>query len=98
MKEREAILNKHFGYPTPPLVEELLNMTGYMYLQFGQPKKSYAFFKMGIDYYPESANAFDSMADYYESQNDIDNAIKSLSRAFELSGNEYYKNRIEELK
>lgn len=98
INEREATLNKHFAYPTPPLVEELVNMTGYMYLQFGQAKKAYAFFKMGIDYYPESANAFDSMADYYESQNDIDNAIKSLNRAFELSGNEYYKNRIEELK
>jgi len=98
VKERESILNAHFGYPTPPLVEELLNMTGYMYLQFGQPEKSYAFFKMGIDYYPESANAYDSMADYYVSQNDIDNAIKSLIIALELSGNEYSKNRLEELK
>lgn len=98
VQEREATLNKHFGYPTPPLVEDLLNMTGYMYLQFGQPEKSYAFFKMGIDYYPESANAYDSMADYYETQNDIDNAIKSLSRAYEISGNEYYKERLEELK
>jgi len=97
VKEREATLNKHFGYPTPPLVEELLNMTGYMYLQFGQPEKSYAFFKMGIDYYPESANAFDSMADYYESQNEIENAIKSLTKAYELTGNEYYKDRLEEL-
>jgi predicted alpha/beta superfamily hydrolase len=98
VKERETTLNKHFGYPTPPLVEELLNMTGYMYLQFAQPEKSYVFFKMCIDYYPESANAYDSMADYYESQNDIDKAVISLSRAYELSGNEYYKLRIEELK
>jgi len=98
VKEREASLNQHLGYSTPPLVEELLNMTGYMYLQFAQPEKSYAFFKMGIDYYPESANAYDSMADYYESQNDIDNAIKSLSKAYELSGNAYYKERLEEMK
>ena len=38
------------------------------------------------------------MADYYVSQNDIDNAIKSLIIALELSGNEYSKNRLEELK
>lgn len=98
IKERESTLNRHLGYPTPPLVEELLNMTAYMYLQFGQPEKSHAFFKMCIDYYPESANAYDSMADYYESQNDMDNAIKSLNKAYELSGNEFYKERIEALK
>lgn len=98
VKEREAILNKHFGYPVPPLVEELLNMTGYMYLQFGQAEKSYAFFKMCIDYYPDSANAYDSMADYYESQDDLDNALKSLNKALELSGTDYYKNRIEDLR
>jgi len=38
------------------------------------------------------------LADYYQSQNDIPNALKYLSKAFELSGKDYYKERIEELK
>ena len=69
-----------------------------MYLQFEQFEKSYAFFKMAMDYYPESANNYDAMADYYESQYDIANALKFVTRAFEISGNDYHKNRIVELK
>ena len=38
------------------------------------------------------------MADYYEAQNDISNAIIFTKKATELSDNEYYKNRILELK
>jgi hypothetical protein len=37
------------------------------------------------------------MAEYYESQNDKENAIKYLNKAFELSGKVYYKERIEAL-
>ncbi len=47
-----------------------------MSLQSGQPEKAYAFFKMAIDYFQESVNAYDSMADYYEWQNDFRNALK----------------------
>ena len=79
-------------------LEELLNQTGYMYMQFEQFDKSYAFFKMYIDDYPDDANAYDSMADYYESQNDYSNALKSVTRAYELSQKDYHKNRMEELK
>lgn len=98
VQEREKILNTHYGYPSPPLQKELLNQTGYMYMQFEQFDKSYAFFKMYIDYYPDDANAYDSMADYYESQNDYPNALKSITRAYELSQSEYHKSRMEELK
>lgn len=53
---------------------------------------------MSIDYFPESANANDSMADYYESEKDTVNALKYVTKAFEISGKAYYKNRLEELK
>ncbi len=98
IKKREKILTAHFGYPSVPMEEELLNMSAYMALQSGQPEKAYAFFKLAIDYFPESANAYDSMADYYEAQNDFENAQKNVEKAFELSGKDYYKNRIEEFK
>ena len=55
-------------------------------------------FELAIEYYPESANVYDSMADYYEAQGDIDNAIKFVRKASELSDDSYYKNRIEALK
>ena len=98
IKNRERTLADHFGYSSPPLVEELCNQLGYMFMQFEQPQKSYTFFKMGIDYYSESANAFDSMADYYESQMDYDNALRCVSKAFEISGKVHYKKRMEDLK
>jgi tetratricopeptide (TPR) repeat protein len=56
------------------------------------------YFELAIEYYPKSANAYDSMADYYETQNDIANAISFMQKAAELNDAEYYKNRIQELK
>jgi predicted alpha/beta superfamily hydrolase len=98
LKNQEEIYSKHFGYPTPPMIEEMLNGYGYMNMQMGQPEKAFMFFEMNIKYNPKNAIAYESLADYYQSQNDIPNALKYLSKAFELSGKDYYKERIEELK
>ena len=97
LKTQEEVYARHFGYPVPPMVEEMFNGYGYMNLQMGQPERALMFFKAGIDYYPTSANAYDSMADYYEAQNDLSNALKCVSKAFELSGEERYKDRMKEL-
>ena len=98
IKYRENKLKEHFGYTVPPYPEELLNMLGYMNMDMKQPEKAKMYFELAIDYYPESANAYDSMADYYEAQGDLANAIKYVTKAFELSGNDFYKKRIEKLK
>jgi tetratricopeptide (TPR) repeat protein len=79
------------------MIDEMLNGYGYMNMQMGQPKKAFLFFEMNIKYNPTSANAYDSMAEYYESQNDKENALKYLNKAYELSGDDYYKERIEAL-
>jgi predicted alpha/beta superfamily hydrolase len=94
---REEKLKDNFGYTVPPFDEELFNMMGYMSLESGQPDKSKAFFEMGIQYFPESANAYDSMADYYISQNDIENALLNLRKAYGLSGSVLYLNKIEKI-
>jgi predicted alpha/beta superfamily hydrolase len=98
IKHREKKLKEHFGYDEPPYPEELLNMSGYMNMDMQQTEKAKMYFELAIEYYPESANAYDSMADYYEAQNDITNAVRFVQKAAELSDNEYYKNRIQELK
>jgi len=98
VREREKTLTKHFAYPCAPLEEELLNMTAYMALQSDQPEKAYAFFNLAVEYYPQSANAYDSMADYFETQNDFENALKNVEKAYELSRKDYHKNRIDEFK
>ncbi|MGB0777917.1 MAG: alpha/beta hydrolase-fold protein [Flavobacteriaceae bacterium] len=97
LEEQGKIYTKHFGVPTPPMIDEMLNGYGYMNMQMGQPEKAHMFFEMYIKYNPKNANAYDSMAEYYESQNDKENALKYLNKAFELSGDEYYKERIDSL-
>ena len=97
LKEQEQIYTEHFGVPTAPMIDEMLNGYGYMNMQMGQPKKAFMFFEMNIRYNPTSANANDSMAEYYEFQNDKENALKYLNKAYEISGDDYYKERIEAL-
>lgn len=98
IKYRGKKLKDHFGYAEPPYPEELLNMSGYMNMDMQQLEKAKMYFELTMEYYPESANAFDSMADYYEAQGDFTNAIKYVTKALELSGNDSYRKRIEELK
>jgi len=98
VKYREKKLFEHFGYLEPPYPEELLNMSAYMNLDMDQPDKAKMYFELAIEYYPKSSNAYDSMADFYDAQGDTANAIKYLKKAFKLSGKEYYKMKIEELK
>ena len=97
LKEQEQIYTERFGVPTAPMIDEMLNGYGYMNMQMGQSKKAFIFFEMNIKYNPTSANAYDSMAEYYESQNDKENAIKYLNKAYEISGGNFYKKRIEAL-
>ncbi len=98
VKYREEKLADHFGYTTAPYEEGLFNMLGYMSLDMGNPKKSLMFFELATAYFPNSANAFDSLADYYESQKEYTNALKNVAKAYELSGNDYHKKRIESFK
>lgn len=98
IKYRAKKLQDHFGYPVPPYPEELLNMSGYMNMDMQQPEKAKMYFELSIEYYPNSANSYDSMADYYDSQKEYDNAIKYVNKAFDLSGSDYHKQRIETFK
>jgi predicted alpha/beta superfamily hydrolase len=97
IRKREQKLKKYFGYCVAPFEQDLFNMLGYMNLEMGQPNKSLTFFNLNIEYYPESANAYDSLADYYMSQNDVENALKNVNLAFDISGDTKYKKRIEEI-
>lgn len=98
IKYREQKLIDHFGYSVPPYPEELLNMSGYMNMDMNQPEKAKMYFELAIEYYPNSANSYDSLADYYERNGDKDNAIKYVTRAYEISGDNSYKKRIEALR
>jgi len=93
---RFDMLSKHLGYQVYP-EEEMLNNLGYMFMS-NSPEKSLGFLKMAIKHYPKNANGYDSLSDYYESQNDIQNAILYGEKALEISGSTYHKNKLEKLK
>ena len=98
VKYRANKLKNHFRYDVPPYPEELINMSGYMSMDMGQLEKAKMFFELGIEYYPKSPNVYDSMADYYISQKDNNKALKYITKAYEISGNDYFAKRIKTLK
>jgi hypothetical protein len=97
IRYREQKLKTHFGYEEPPYPQYLLNMLGYMNMEMQQTENAKMYFELAIEYYPQSANAYDSMADYYEAQGDKVRAIEYVKKAFAISGSEFHKSRIEEL-
>ncbi len=95
---RSKKLERYFGYKVPPYPDYLLNVKGYMSMDIDQMDIAKMYFEFAIEYYPQSANAYDSMADYFERNGDNDNAIKYVTKAFEINGNDFFKERIEALK
>ena len=69
-----------------------------MRMDVGQMDVAKMYFEQGIKYYPESANVYDSMSDYYEIQEDYANAIKYAEKALSINENDYYKEKIAKLK
>jgi predicted alpha/beta superfamily hydrolase len=98
IKAQEKRYFNNFGYSVPPFDEELLTMSGNMYLEMGQPEKSEAFFKLTVEYYPKSANAFDSLAEYYAGQKDYPKAIKNITKAYQLSKSDVHLKKLNEYK
>jgi len=97
IESRAKKLELNFGYSVPPYPEELLNMSGYMSMDFENFGKAKMYFDQAIRYYPSSPNVYDSMADYFERTEDYKAAYQQVQRAYELSGSLYYENRMAEL-
>ncbi|MCR9254328.1 MAG: alpha/beta hydrolase-fold protein [bacterium] len=95
---RAKKLETNFGYSVPPYPEDLLNALGYMSLDMDQTEKSKMFFEYAIQFYPNSANVYDSMSEYFERNNDFKNALKFAKQAFEISGDPYHEERIQKFK
>ena len=98
IKNQEERYLKHFGYFTPPFDEQLLNMSGYMFLDMQQTDKSLAFFKLATKYYPNSPNAFDSLADFYARQKNYKKALENVTKAYKISKSEFHLKRMKEFK
>lgn len=98
IENQEKRFLKHFGYTTPPFDEELLIMSGYMYSEMGQPEKSLTFLNFAVKYYPKSANAFNSLAEFYANDKNYTDAIKNMAKAYELSNDINHLKKLNEYK
>ncbi|MGD1847127.1 MAG: alpha/beta hydrolase-fold protein [Salibacteraceae bacterium] len=75
-----------------------INRLAYMYLGQNDFERASPFFELNINYFPERANAYDSMGDYYNSVSDTANAIKYFSMSLELGGVNGTEEKLEKLK
>jgi len=94
---RAAKLERNFGYAVPPYPEEVLNMSGYMQMDMGDLEKSEMYFAAALKHYPKSANAYDSMADFYEATQAYPAAAECMKKAILLDPLPRYKERLDEL-
>lgn len=79
-------VSKLLGYKLKP-EESFLNTAGYIHLSEKRYKQAYDIFRMNLDNYPQSFNAYDSMGDYYLAVGDSKNAALTLSKALEIQDN-----------
>ena len=83
----------HGTVPFPSIMDGLISL--FEWYQMENTDKINSF---DTEYYPESANVYASMADYFERTNDYKNALHFVTKAFKISGEENYKQRIKGLK
>jgi len=98
VEDRAAKLERELGYVEPPFEEELLTMLGYMNTSWGNLQTAKAFFDFGVKYYPNSANSWDSLAEYYEGQAAWQKAYDAQSKAVALDGDDYFTKRLDAIK
>ena len=65
--------------------ENVLNMLGYHLLWRGMPDASIQVHRLNIQAYPDSANPYDSLAEAYEADGDLEQAIQSYEKALEIN-------------
>jgi CubicO group peptidase (beta-lactamase class C family) len=68
----------------PQYSERGLNGVGYELLRSGYSDAAIEVFRLNLEFYPESANCSDSLAEGYERKGDRANALKYYRRAIEL--------------
>ena len=84
------------GYKVLP-PQGTINHLGYNFLAAKMYDKAHSFFKMNTDNYPASANAYDSMADFYVETNNEKKAIEAFKKALSLKEVPDTRKKLEKL-
>lgn len=79
--EAEELKSKALGSGT----EADINTVGYQFLQTGKVDEAIKVFEINTERFPDSWNAWDSLAEGYAAKGDKENAIKYYNKALEMS-------------
>lgn len=96
LEEHYAKVSEHFGYEVPPS-EPDVNSLGYNFMTMNKPAMAKAMFELNIKNYPESANVYDSMGDFYLDQEDTIQAIEQFKKALELGDSPFTREKLSQL-
>lgn len=93
-------LQKHYenvssrmGYKNSP-PETLINYLAFEALGKKQHPKAEALFRLNIEWYPESHNAYDSYADYFLARKDTANAIANYRKALQAGAKDITQRKL----
>ncbi|MBK9256080.1 MAG: alpha/beta hydrolase [Saprospiraceae bacterium] len=89
-------LSGKMGYQIKPDEREI-NYMGYDFLNRKMYKTAESLFKLNVDNYPESFNAYDSYGDYFVAVKDTTNAIIQFKKALSIKENEVSRKKLTEL-
>ena len=89
-------VSKLFGFTMKP-PEGDMNGMAYQLLQMKQVKKAGGIFKMNVENYPESFNAYDSYGDYFAAIGDKSSAIENFKKALSLKENPESRTKLNKL-
>ncbi|MCR8558691.1 hypothetical protein KXD93_13625 [Mucilaginibacter sp. BJC16-A38] len=100
----DSVLSAHFkmlsdrlGYNVVP-PESLVNSLAYHCWEIKKPKEAFLLFKRNIDNHPQSANAFDSLGDFYAGAGEKQKAIDAYTKSLTLQETTDTRKKLEELK
>lgn len=91
-------LSKHWEIDLKPAEDDVNNL-GYYYMQQNNQNLAKSYFELNVTLYPNSANAYDSLGEWYLLNEDKENALINYSKSVELNPiNPSAINIIQELK
>ena len=95
LDDHYGLVSKHFGYTVLPQ-ESQVNTLAYNLMNM-KPAMARAMFELNIKNYPESANVYDSMGDFYLDQSDTLQAMEQFRKALELGVNPFTREKLDQL-
>ncbi len=90
-------ISAHFGYTVKP-TEDIVNSLAYSIWGAGNSKQAYSLFKRNTEEHPQSANAFDSLGDYYAGTGEKQKAIAAYTQSLKLQETVDTRRKLNELK